>query len=115
MIDRKIVRYKSCKVCGAEFGITAHQAAKIYCTECGQQVKKLKDQEYRQTHKEQKRRYQQKHRKPKRTIAKCERCGQEFIYGKCGRKPTLCIDCLINSDNAAERTRGYIRRDYSIE
>lgn len=115
-----IIETRNCLRCGSKFGITASQKNKLYCDDCKiihskeyeeqPEIKKRKS-EY---HKEYYRKVLKPNYKHKRRKIKCERCGKDFLAGS-GRPPTVCIECLSKSSNAAERMRAYYRRDYSTE
>ena len=115
-----IIEKRNCLRCGSEFGITALQKNKLYCDDCRKIHEKEYDKKYNSLPGIQKKRedylkkYRKEHFVPKRRKIKCERCGNEFLAGS-GRPPTICIDCLSKSSNAAERARAYYRRDYSTE
>lgn len=110
-----IIEIRKCARCGMDFGITARQRRKKYCDECKIAHQKEYHIDYysKPDNKAKANNYVREHYQKKRRKVECERCHQFFTMGR--GKATICINCLINSDNIHERERGYLRRNYDLE
>lgn len=114
-----IVEIRTCLRCGKKFDINALQKQKRYCDECKEihLSEHLKSPEMKRKNAEYQKQYREKQKSSyahKRHMITCVRCGDEFMAGS-GRQPTVCISCLSKSNNAAERARASVRRDYNAD